>query len=102
MKLQHLKCSCGERWSENIVGRDEYIPIQIVEKMFRHFRKKGHKPVIKRFDWPRKERSKKHSWVKQNKIVYGVSLLKCRRCGLTTYNRNIKQECVWRKRNGRD
>ena len=52
LQLQHLKCSCGERWTENVVGNDEYIPVQSVERMFRHFRKKGHKPIIKRFWWP--------------------------------------------------
>lgn len=52
VELQHLKCTCEKRWTENVVGRDELITVQTVEKMFRHFRKKGHKPIIKRFWWP--------------------------------------------------
>ena len=94
MKLQHLKCSCGKRWTENVVGREEYIPVEIVEQMFRHFRKKGHKPVIKRFTWPKKDKKKQHSWKRQNKVVYGERLLVCRKCGITSFNRDIKQECI--------
>jgi len=52
VELQHLECVCGQRWTENVVGNDEYIPVEIVEDMFRHFQRKLHKPVIKRYWWP--------------------------------------------------
>ena len=51
IQLQHLKCTCGERWTENVVGNDEYLPIQTVERMFGHFMKKGHRPSVNRFMW---------------------------------------------------
>lgn len=50
--LQHLECTCKMRFTENVVGNNEYVAIDSVEEMFRHFRKKGHKPVIKRFWHP--------------------------------------------------
>ena len=55
IQLQHLKCKCGLRFTENVVGNDEYLSIQTVERMFGHFMKRGHSPLVKRFMWGIKE-----------------------------------------------
>ncbi len=51
IRLQHLECVCGVRFTENVVGNDEFVPIATVERIFGHFGKKGHKPKIIRWNW---------------------------------------------------